>query len=158
MHQFSSLRAEIQPSFIGIVNGIPPSPLHSWRPEAITRLNEINDISGTEEFDASTLDYRETLTTLLNIYQDHAALERLVISPTGSKMQAVAVGIFRTFMQDVQIAYPTPDKFAEPENYTIGAKSVYFAANPLSAKSRMKPRLLGTFFASDAEKRLSAHS
>jgi hypothetical protein len=46
--------------------------------------------------------------------------DRLLISPTGSKMQVVAVGLFRAFVEDVQIVYPTPRIFTEPKNYTAG--------------------------------------
>jgi hypothetical protein len=46
--------------------------------------------------------------------------DRLLISPTGSKMQVVAVGLFSAFVEDVQIVYPTPRVFTEPKNYTTG--------------------------------------
>jgi hypothetical protein len=51
--------------------------------------------------------------------------ERLLISPTGSKMQAVAVGIFRSFVEDVQIVYPTPRSFLSPSEYTHGIGQIH---------------------------------
>ena len=78
-----------------------------------------------QRVEASTLDYRETLALLLEIYSKHGATERLVISPTGSKMQTVAVGIFRAFMNDVQVVYPVPSSFPTPSNYTVGVKELY---------------------------------
>ena len=45
----------------------------------------------------STLDYRETLDLLLNIYNMHRYGAKLVISPTGSKMQSLAVGVICAF-------------------------------------------------------------
>ncbi len=40
-------------------------------------------------------------------------------------MQAVAVALFRTFMNDVQIVYPTPQEFREPDRYTEGVREIY---------------------------------
>jgi hypothetical protein len=74
----------------------------------------------------STLDYRETLDYLLRLYGTHSERERLLISPTGSKMQTIAVGIFRAFMDDVQIVYPTPKEFRSP--YTEGIGQIYLLA------------------------------
>lgn len=69
--------------------------------------------------------YEETLEHLLRIYDKYNYLERIFIAPTGSKMQTVAVGIFRTFMNDVQIVYPTPRRFPSPKRYTEGIKNIY---------------------------------
>jgi hypothetical protein len=93
--------------------------------EAIKSLNQTEKILGCEDFEASTLDYRETLALLLDIYSNHGATERLVISPTGSKMQTVAVGIFRAFMDDVRVVYPVPHSFPTPSNYTVGVRQLY---------------------------------
>ncbi len=73
---------------------------------------------------ACPLYYEETLEHLLRIYDKYNYLERIFIAPTGSKMQTVAVGIFRTFMNDVQIVYPTPRKFSS-KKYTVGVKNIY---------------------------------
>jgi hypothetical protein len=59
-------------------------------------------------------------TRLLTLYTDHAMRERLLLAPTGSKMQTVAVGIFRALVHDVQIVYPTPRGFRTPADYTHG--------------------------------------
>ena len=72
----------------------------------------------------STLDYRETLDLLLNIYNMYRHGAKLIISPTGSKMQSLAVGIVCAFLRDVQVAYPTPRLFAAPADYTQGVGAV----------------------------------
>ncbi|MCI0470601.1 MAG: hypothetical protein L0Y73_02980 [Candidatus Aminicenantes bacterium] len=77
------------------------------------------------DLEAGTLDYRETLEHLLRIYNDYNYLERIFVAPIGSKMQAVAVGIFRAFMKDIQIVYPTPRKFTSPTRYTEGIRKIY---------------------------------
>ncbi len=123
--QLSALRMEIQPSTITLVHGVPPSRENGWRPGAIRKLNNTESLPSREDKTASTLDYRETLECLLDIYDDYSALERIVVAPTGSKMQAVAVGILRSFMRDIQIAYPTPREFAPPDRYTTGCKCLY---------------------------------
>lgn len=125
--QLASLKGEIQPYFYNFIHGIPPSPENAWRPLAIKRINHIQNLiqSKQEEMDASTLDYRETLECLSKIYSAYTDKDRIVIAPTGSKMQSVAVGIFRTFLTDVQIVYPIPRKFTSPTRYTEGIKSIY---------------------------------
>jgi hypothetical protein len=124
--QLASLRWDIQPYSFNFIHGIPPSPGNAWRPEAIKKLNHIEDIKmNRQDLEASTLYYEETLEHLLKIYDEYNYLERIFIAPTGSKMQAVAVGIFRTFMNDVQIVYPTPRRFPSPKRYTEGIKNIY---------------------------------
>ena len=126
-YQLTALRAELQPSRFTMINGIPPDPRNSWRPDAIRRINRLDTI-GHDSCGASTLDYRETLDCLLQIYARHSERERLLISPTGSKMQTVAVGLFRAFMDDVQIVYPTPKEFRAPAVYSTGIGQLYTLA------------------------------
>jgi hypothetical protein len=120
--QLTALRTELQPSRYSIIHGDPPASDNKWRTDAIAKLNHIDNLKGEEIFTADTLDYRETLDRLLETYHLHGATERILIAPTGSKMQAVAVGIFRAFVKDVQIVYPTPREFTSPSSYTLGVK------------------------------------
>ena len=124
-HQLTALRAELQPSRFTLIHGDPPSPLNQWRSDAISRLNRLESVPNADHAHTSTLDYRETLDCLLTLYGREATRERLVISPTGSKMQTVAVGLFRAFMDDVQIVYPTPREFSSPGSYTKGVGQLY---------------------------------
>jgi hypothetical protein len=119
-HHLTALRAEIQPSRFSFIEGVPPSPKNKWRQQMIAEVNSLDQIKEKERYQTSTLDYRETLDRLLKLYSQYSERERLLISPTGSKMQSVAVGIFRTFVQDVQIVYPTPQNFCNPAGYTFG--------------------------------------
>ena len=122
--QFTALRSELQPSRYVLINGVPPKKENKWRTDAIKRINHVNSID-SEQCHCSTFDYRETLKCLLEIYDKYAERERLIISPTGSKMQAFAIGLFRAFMNDVQIVYPTPKTFRRPNEYTKGAGQIY---------------------------------
>ena len=124
-NQLAALRSEIQASSFTLIHGIPPLDENAWRPDKIKILNRIGDISSRDDRDVSTLKYNETLELLLNIYDECGVLERIIVAPTGSKMQTVAVGIFRAFMEDIQIVYPTPRSFPKPKKYTKGVRQLY---------------------------------
>jgi hypothetical protein len=124
-HHLTALQNEIQPSRLSLIEGIPPNSANQWRRELIAEINGIHRIRDAELCAASTLDYRETLESLLTLYQKYSLNERLVVSPTGSKMQSVAVGIFRSFVSDVQVVYPTPQGFCSPDKYTHGIGQSY---------------------------------
>ena len=125
--QLSNLVQEIQPTHNDVVHGTPPSRLLSWRSRAIGRLNEatISSLQHADVHEVSTLDYRETIRLILELYARYSAFDRIVIAPTGSKMQAVAIGILRSALPDLQIVYPTPLEFVNPSRYTEGSRCIY---------------------------------
>ena len=126
--QLTNLIHELQPAYLELIHGIPPSQENQWRKSAIRELN-FSALDGLyrieNEHEASTLDYRETLHKLLEIYAKRNMFDRIVISPTGSKMQAIAVGLFRAALHDVQIVYPTPQVFTSPNEHTLGLRQLY---------------------------------
>lgn len=122
--QLTALLNELGPSRITLIEGDPPSEQNKWRTDAIRKVNGLQNIS-YESILTSTLDYRETLSALLGLYAAHSERERILISPTGSKMQTVAVGLFRAVIGDAQIVYPTPKDFCSPTNYTQGVGVCY---------------------------------
>jgi hypothetical protein len=124
-HQLIALRAELQPSRLSVIEGIPPDPHNKWREKVIAQVNNLEEFSELDRYRVSTLQYEETLSALLDIYRKYSVHERILISPTGSKMQAVAVGIFRAYLDDVQIVYPTPRDFLKPERYTRGVSEMH---------------------------------
>ena len=124
-NQLAALRSEVQAAYFTLLHGIPPLKENEWRPEKIKILNRIKDIPNRDDIEVSTLEYHETLESLLDIYNEYGVLERIVVAPTGSKMQTVAVGILRAFMEDIQIVYPTPRLFPKPNEYTTGAGQIY---------------------------------
>jgi hypothetical protein len=126
--QLNALRKEIQPGYLNFIHGKPSLLENTWRSEAIKKLNCIEEENNLQHSDKliSTLDYRETLDYLLEVYAEFGALNRLVIAPTGSKMQSLSVGIFKTFMDDVLVAYPTPRNFPKSaKDYTEGVRCLY---------------------------------
>jgi hypothetical protein len=123
--QFAAVTSEIQALALTIINGVPPRDANLWRREAIRQLNGIDSIREKEEFDTSTLDYRDTLKLLLELYAKYGASQKIIVSPTGSKMQSVAIGLACGFLRDLQIVYPTPKSFPTPSNYTTGVSNIY---------------------------------
>lgn len=121
-HHLIALQTELQPSRCSFIEGVPPDSRNRWRQKFIAKVNHLDEIreNAGERLEASTLDYRETLELLVMLYAHHAIRERLLLAPTGSKMQTVAVGIFRAMVHDVQIVYPTPRGFRMPADYTHG--------------------------------------
>jgi hypothetical protein len=125
-YQMLSLRVEIQPSYMTVIHGIPPNDKNSWRRDAIKELNHIDGIQNIEQCDVSTFDYKDTYKILLEQYDKYSDMEKLFISPTGSKMQSVVIGILRSYLSDIQVVYPLPMSFTEPQDYTKGVKETYF--------------------------------
>lgn len=61
----------------------------------------------------------------MKIYAEHSSFDKLVISPTGSKMQSVSVGIAVAFLPDFQVVYPTPMSFSDMERHTVGTSNYH---------------------------------
>jgi hypothetical protein len=77
----------------------------------------------------------ETLRILIKVYGERSMFDRIVVAPTGSKMQAVAVGLFRSALYDVQVVYPTPQIFTAPHAHTVGIRQLYKIDLPTEAMS-----------------------
>jgi hypothetical protein len=114
-----SLLSVINPTNLFIINGVPPSL--KWRERAMVEIhweivkeyskdNRVDD-DGLLVRKASTLDYRETFQLLSSIYRDNCTIRRIIIAPTGSKMQAFACALFKICCSDVHIEYPTPESY-----------------------------------------------
>jgi len=135
--QLSNLIQELQPTYTELIHGVPPAPKNKWRTKAIDELNRptLDALQRREDHMASTRDYRETLRILTKVYGERSMFDRIVVAPTGSKMQAVAVGLFRSALYDVQIVYPTPQIFTDPQEHTIGVRQLYTVDLPTEAMS-----------------------
>lgn len=128
-HQLTTLRAELSVANFSFILGKPYLQKTFWHEAEIRKLNRVEEIiadkpSNTDE-SKCTLNYIETLDYLLDLYNEYNIWNKLVLAPTGSKMQAVAVGIFRSFLDDVQIVYPTPRTFDAPDRFSKGVQKVY---------------------------------
>lgn len=120
----------IYPSRLFLINGRPPKL--KWREKAtgwiyeriITEWSEtdnpISSANGLPQRTTSTLDYRETVGLLVNMYWKLSINHRLIIAPTGSKMQALGTYIVKALHPDIQIEYPTPKGFLSGYSRNIG--------------------------------------
>jgi hypothetical protein len=57
------------------------------------------------------LDYRETLSLLIQLYWQLSATHRVLLAPAGSKMQAVGCYFAKALHPDIHIEYPSPEGF-----------------------------------------------
>jgi hypothetical protein len=116
-----SMLGTIAPHRLLLVNGHPPRPDFSWRERATQEihLRLIGDYQTDNSIDesgflrrvTSTLDYRETVGCLNQIYVEIGAYERLICAATGSKMQTVGLFFAKAAHPDIHIEYPTPDSY-----------------------------------------------
>jgi hypothetical protein len=127
----------VYPGRLFLINGSPP--LHSWREAATAWVHEQvrrewdedNPTQGqgsTEIFlpkrTASTLDYRDSMRILLELYWRLSATHRVLIAPSGSKMQTVACSLMKALHPDIHIEYPSPEGFASEYSTGIGDRWV----------------------------------
>ena len=98
--QLRNLVQEIQPTHNDVVCGLPPHADMAWRRDALIETNEatVKMLRRAERHEACTFDYRWALRLILAVYGNHSVFDRIVIAPTGSKMQALAVGIIRSLL------------------------------------------------------------
>ena len=139
----ANLIQELQPTYTDLIHGIPPAETNTWRTEAVRVLNRpvLDTLRRNTDHNASTLDYTESLHILLDIYKERSMFDKMVVAPTGSKMQAVAVALFRAALYDVQIAYPTPQTFTAPDEYTVGVRQMYALDLPVEQIAECRPQL-----------------
>jgi hypothetical protein len=120
------------PSRLLLINGRPPGL--RWREEATAWIHdelrrewphEDNAVSASGRVrlpvrSTSTLDYTESVEVLLDLYWDCAAEFRVVLAPTGSKMQTVACSVVKAIHPDIHIEYPTPESFLKEYSRGVG--------------------------------------
>ena len=68
----------------------------------------------------STLYYQETLLLLVKLYWDLSVDHRILIAPSGSKLQTVSCFLVKALHQDIHIEYPSPEGFFQSYSSGIG--------------------------------------
>ena len=111
----------ISPHRLFLINGRPPSEDFAWRERATQEIHGrlMNEYSSDNPVDAagllqrniSTLQYRETIACIDEIYSQVALHERIICAATGSKMQTVGLFFAKEKHPDIHIEYPTPDSY-----------------------------------------------
>jgi hypothetical protein len=116
-----ALMFECTPSRVLLVNGVPPHPYSAWRENAMYNIHKdiikeyhrdnVLDNDGLLRRKCSTLYYAETFTLLADIYNQFNKDYRIIVSPTGSKMQAIGVSLIKNCCEDIHVEYPTPESY-----------------------------------------------
>ncbi|HEY0141320.1 MAG TPA: hypothetical protein VGF48_10515 [Thermoanaerobaculia bacterium] len=114
----------VYPSRLFLINGRPPRL--TWREQATFMIHDQlvrewplednpvrTDADGTVTYgrSTSTLWYAETVSLLFDLYWQIATDYRVLLAPTGSKMQTLGCYIARAAHPDIHIEYPTPKSF-----------------------------------------------
>ncbi|MFC7142600.1 hypothetical protein ACFQMA_22545 [Halosimplex aquaticum] len=106
------------------IEGIPRLDADEWRRESIHDLNEgVESHISVDWRETSTFDYEETANLLNNIHDEYGDKYRVVLAPTGSKLQTVSCLLFRRQHQDVQVIYPVTRDYSE--TYSKGWKATW---------------------------------
>ena len=123
----------IYPGRLLLINGRPPG--HSWREEATAWIHDqvrqewLDDnptvhIEGIDvplpERTVSTLDYRETVGLLIELYWRLSPTHRILLAPAGSKFQAVGCYLAKALHPDIHIEYPSPEGFQPSYSDGVG--------------------------------------
>ena len=127
--ELDALVNELGPQWAVIIDGAPHSPEDAWRLEAVKAINrKLESAERSIRFTLSTFAYEDTIGLLEELYQMYSDSHRIMIAPTGSKLQATGVGFFHYMRPDVQIVYPVTSGFAS--EYTEGCKAIWAISVP----------------------------
>jgi hypothetical protein len=129
-NEIVALQSELSPNCMVLIFGLPPKKKNKWRLEA---LKEINDKVIDPDYcratpTLSTFDYILNLEGLEKIYQTYQYTHRILLSPTGSKLQTVACFMFKQIRPDVQVIYPVTKSFIG--EYSEGCEDLWCISIP----------------------------
>lgn len=125
----------VYPGRLFLINGRPP--VHSWREAATAWIHdqvrrEWAEDNPVHPADAggvpmpkrvvSTLDYRGTVSLLLQLYWHLSANHRVLLAPAGSKLQAVGCYLVKALHPDIHIEYPSPEGFLPYYSSGVGPR------------------------------------
>lgn len=106
---------EINPTQICIINH--KCSRAAWRENAMyliheNLIDEYRNSKNKENIDSfEWLDYIAVFEKLVEIYKNNCYNYRIVISPTGCKLQAVACALLKNCCSDIHVEYPTPESY-----------------------------------------------
>ncbi len=120
----------INPSRFILINGRPPRPELKWREDATAELHRFLREEWSVEDDnepmkvTSTLWYEETHALLVQLYWRFSRSHRIIVAPTGSKMQTLGAYLLRATHGDVHVEYPTVHGFFSAQ-YSRGVRETW---------------------------------
>ena len=124
----AALYNEFSPKYLILLEGDPHDEKDKWRLDAIKYVNESVtsnlDYSQFEYKRLSTFEYTDTVRALEEIYRNYSYTHKILLAPTGSKLQTIASLMFRLMHPDVQIVYPASRSFSE-DKYTKKCKKIW---------------------------------
>jgi hypothetical protein len=123
-----ALLNEMTPQHLIILEGKPHENHNAWRLDAIRWINGKSEDSALDKRTVSTFDYSETIAALEEIYQRFHHSHKLIVSPTGSKLQTFGVFLFKQMHPDIQLIYPVTRRFAS--EYTSGCSAIWQISIP----------------------------
>ena len=131
--ELTALVSEVMPQRLVVIEGVPRRPEDEWRADALRwiggRVLEFSSPpSEREHGQLSMFDYPETVRYLQGVYDAYGNTHRIVVAPTGSKPQALAVLFFKQLHPDVQLVYPVTKSFLH--EYTEGVRTTWGASLP----------------------------
>jgi len=125
----------VYPGRLFLINGRPPQ--HQWREAATAWIHDQvrrewegdNPIAAVSSGGVpvpkrvvSTLDYRETVSLLIDLYWQLSVNHRVLLAPAGSKMQAVGCYLVKALHPDIHVEYPSPEGFLPEYSSGIAAR------------------------------------
>jgi len=115
-----------------LLNSISPSEVillntsyerYPWRSDAMLEMhmsvledymksNQISEAGLSRTF--SNTDYVKVFEEIASIYRKECLTKRIILSPTGTKLQAVACSMIKICCPDIHIEYPIPESYTFP--------------------------------------------
>lgn len=118
---------EISPTKMEIINH--KCCRAQWRENAMYRIHKdlingyLNEDNKIISFDL--LDYIAVFDKLSKIYKDNCYNYRIVIAPTGCKLQAVSCALLKICCPDIHVEYPTPESYLFDDYSSDKVANVY---------------------------------
>ena len=123
-NEITAILNEINLQNLVLIDGKPHKEKDYWRTDAIDQLNmNVMNVFKHETLITSTFNYIETLEKIDNIYINNMFTRKIIVTPTGSKLQTFAVFIFKQMRPDIQILYPVASSFTD--EYTEGYDTIW---------------------------------
>ena len=124
----------VYPTRLFLING--KSSAWVWREEATAWIHDllrsewpdadnplIEELNGSTALPSratSTINYAETVNALLDLYWRLAVDHRILLAPTGTKMQTLGCFFVKAMHPDIHIEYPTPEGFLDTYSEEVG--------------------------------------
>lgn len=120
--ELMALASELSPTLMVSIEGNPRLESNKWRKQSIRELNEgVESHISVDWRETSTFDYQATANLLNNLYDEYGDKYRVVLAPTGSKLQTVSCLLFKRKHQDIQVVYPVTRDYSETYSKGWGA-------------------------------------